>query len=190
MLVSHEDHEGNIARTPIDLVPDDTLDVVEPRGGTGRITRTLAETGEKTEGTSPPKRRSPSGGLAGRARTSVGLRFGERDRAIRRRTRPARNRGPGRIPTRAPRTASSASAGAARARRPPGSAQAAAVPVDFDRARERPPRSPRARREISQDFGARRDVPSRATCREASAGSVRKMASLRVEGSERVNDSG
>lgn len=42
VLVSHEDHEGNIARTLFDIVPGHALDVVETGAGTGRITRTIA----------------------------------------------------------------------------------------------------------------------------------------------------
>jgi ubiquinone/menaquinone biosynthesis C-methylase UbiE len=41
-LVSHEDHEGNLARVLAELAPGDALSVVEAGAGTGRLTRLLA----------------------------------------------------------------------------------------------------------------------------------------------------
>ena len=41
-LVSHEDHEGHLARALLELVPGDRLDVVETGAGTGRLTRLFA----------------------------------------------------------------------------------------------------------------------------------------------------
>ena len=42
MLVSHEDHEGNLGRALLEVVPGVELEVVETGAGTGRLTRLLA----------------------------------------------------------------------------------------------------------------------------------------------------
>jgi SAM-dependent methyltransferase len=41
-LVSHEDHEGNLARVLREVAPGERLEVVEAGAGTGRLTRLLA----------------------------------------------------------------------------------------------------------------------------------------------------
>lgn len=48
-LVSHEDHEGNLARMLAEIAPGDALSIVETGAGTGRLTRLLAPRSKRVQ---------------------------------------------------------------------------------------------------------------------------------------------